>query len=48
MIRASKAGKKLLKKKGKLNVAIRVTFTPANGSPVVQGIKVKLKVKPRR
>jgi hypothetical protein len=47
VIRASKAGKKLLRRKGKLSVSIRVTFTPANGSPVVQGIKVKLKMKPR-
>jgi hypothetical protein len=47
VIRASKAGKKLLKQKGKLNVPIRVTFTPANGSPVAQGAKVKLKLKPR-
>jgi hypothetical protein len=43
----SKAGKKLLKKKGKLTARIRVRFTPASGSPAEQTVKVRLKLKGR-
>jgi hypothetical protein len=45
VIRASKAGKKLLKRKGKLRVPVRVTFTPASGSPVERTLKVKFRIK---
>jgi hypothetical protein len=43
-IRASKAGKRILRRKGKLTVPILVTFTPDTGSPVAQTFKVKLRL----
>jgi hypothetical protein len=48
VIRASKAGKRTLKRKGKLKVPVRVTFTPLSGSPQSQTIKVKLRLKRHR
>jgi hypothetical protein len=44
-IRVSKAGKQLLRRKGKLTVPVRITFTPATGSPVEQTVKVKFRIK---
>ncbi len=44
-IRVSKAGKKILKRKGKLSVPVRVTFAPLSGSPSYQTVKVKFRVK---
>ena len=45
---ASKAGKKLLKRKHKLTVPVHFTFSPANGSPVELTLKVKLRTKLKR
>jgi hypothetical protein len=44
-IRVSKAGKQLLRRKGKLTVPVRVTFTPVTGSPVERTLKVKFRLK---
>jgi peptidoglycan/xylan/chitin deacetylase (PgdA/CDA1 family) len=44
VIRASKAGKRILRRKGKLKVPVRVTFTPIGGSPTSQTVKVKLRL----
>jgi Chitobiase/beta-hexosaminidase C-terminal domain len=44
-IRVSKAGKQLLRRKGKLTVPVRITFTPATGSPVERTVKVKFRIK---
>jgi trimeric autotransporter adhesin len=43
-IRASKAGKAILKRKGKLRVPLRVTFTPTGGSPNSQTAPLLLKL----
>jgi hypothetical protein len=48
VIRASKAGKKLLKRKGKLTVRVRVIFTPASGPSVERTLKVKLRTKHKK
>jgi Polysaccharide deacetylase len=45
----SKTGNRKLKRKGKLSVPVRVTFTPLSaGSPVSQTVKVKLRLKRRQ
>ena len=43
VIKPSKAGKRILRRRGKLRVPVRVIFTPATGSPVAQTFKVKLR-----
>lgn len=48
IIRASKAGKRILRRKGKMTVPVRVTFTPLSGSAVSQTVKVKLRLKRHR
>ena len=45
VIKPSKAGKRILRRKGKLSVAVRIIFTPATGSPVEQTLKVKLRLR---
>jgi peptidoglycan/xylan/chitin deacetylase (PgdA/CDA1 family) len=40
----SKAGMRILKRKGKLKVPVQVTFTPIGGSPTSQTVKVKLRL----
>jgi peptidoglycan/xylan/chitin deacetylase (PgdA/CDA1 family) len=47
VIKPSKAGKRALRRKGKLAVQVRVTFTPVGGSAMEQTVKVKLKLKAR-
>jgi Polysaccharide deacetylase len=42
---ANKAGKRVLRRKGKLTVPVRVTFTPRVGSPVSGTIEVRLRIK---
>jgi peptidoglycan/xylan/chitin deacetylase (PgdA/CDA1 family) len=42
--RASKAGKKILKRKGKLTVPVRITFTPVTGSPADLKLKLKFRI----
>jgi peptidoglycan/xylan/chitin deacetylase (PgdA/CDA1 family) len=44
VIRTSKAGKRILRRKGKLTVPVRVTFTPGVGSPASQTVKVKFRI----
>jgi peptidoglycan/xylan/chitin deacetylase (PgdA/CDA1 family) len=44
VIRASKAGKRILRRKGKLTVPVRVTFTPTIGSPAAEMVKARLKL----
>ena len=39
------AGKKSLKKKGKLSFKLKVTFTPTGGTAATQQFKGKLKLK---
>jgi hypothetical protein len=41
----SKAGKRILRRKGKLSVLVRVTFSPVTGSPMSETVRVKLKLK---
>jgi hypothetical protein len=43
VIRASKAGKRILRRKGKLSVPVRVTFTALTGASTQQTVKVKLR-----
>jgi peptidoglycan/xylan/chitin deacetylase (PgdA/CDA1 family) len=43
-IRASKAGKKILKRKGKLKVPVRVTFSPITGSATDLQLKLKFRI----
>jgi hypothetical protein len=45
VIKPSKAGKRILGRKGKLGVPVRIIFTPATGSPVGQTFKVKLRLR---
>jgi hypothetical protein len=45
LILPSKAGKRILRRKGKLKVPVRVTFTPADGAPVSQTLKVRFRLK---
>jgi hypothetical protein len=47
VIRASKSGKRILKRKRRMTVPVRVTFTPLSGSPVSQTFRVKLRLKHR-
>jgi peptidoglycan/xylan/chitin deacetylase (PgdA/CDA1 family) len=47
VILPSKAGKRILMRKGKLKVPVRVTFTPVAGAPVSQMVKVRLRLKRR-
>jgi Polysaccharide deacetylase/Chitobiase/beta-hexosaminidase C-terminal domain len=47
VIRASKAGKRILRRKGKLTLPVRVTFTPLTGSPESRTVKLKLRLKRR-
>ncbi|HEY6771908.1 MAG TPA: polysaccharide deacetylase family protein [Solirubrobacterales bacterium] len=44
VIRASKAGKRILRRKGKMTVPVRVTFTPLSGSAASQTVKLKLRL----
>ncbi len=44
-IRPSAAGKKVLRRKGKLKVTVKLTYTPTNGTPNSQVKKVTLKLK---
>ncbi|HEY6771907.1 MAG TPA: hypothetical protein VI035_05590, partial [Solirubrobacterales bacterium] len=44
----SKPGRRILRRKGKLRVPVRVTFTPASGSPVERSLKVKFRIRVRR
>ena len=46
VIMASKAGKRTLRRKGKMSVPVHVTFRPVGGSPSVQTVRVKLRLKP--
>jgi peptidoglycan/xylan/chitin deacetylase (PgdA/CDA1 family) len=43
VIRANKAGKRILRRKGKLSVPVRVTFTAVTGASTQQTVKVKLR-----
>jgi peptidoglycan/xylan/chitin deacetylase (PgdA/CDA1 family) len=45
VIKPSKAGKRILGRKGKLGVPVRIIFTPLTGSPVGQTFKVKLRLR---
>jgi hypothetical protein len=45
VIKPSKAGKRALRRKGKLTVPVRIIFTAATGSPVTQTVKVKLRLR---
>jgi peptidoglycan/xylan/chitin deacetylase (PgdA/CDA1 family) len=45
VIRTSKAGRLILRRKGRMTVPVRVTFTPLSGSPSSQTVKVKLRLK---
>ena len=45
IIRTSKTGKQLLRRKGKLTVPVGVTFTPVVGSPTSQTVKVKFRLR---
>jgi hypothetical protein len=45
VIRASKAGKRILRRKGKMKVPIRVTFTPQSSSPASKTVKLRLRLK---
>jgi peptidoglycan/xylan/chitin deacetylase (PgdA/CDA1 family) len=45
VIRASKAGKRILRRKGKMKVPTRVTFTPQSGSPASKMVKLRLRLK---
>jgi peptidoglycan/xylan/chitin deacetylase (PgdA/CDA1 family) len=47
VIRASKVGKGILRRKGKMTVPVRVTFTPQSGSPASRTVKLKLRLKRR-
>jgi hypothetical protein len=47
LILPSKAGKRKLRRKGKLTVPVRVTFTPVAGVATSQTFKVKLRLKRR-
>jgi hypothetical protein len=44
-IKPSKAGRRILRRKGKLAVPVRVIFTPASGSQATQTIKLKLRLR---
>jgi hypothetical protein len=44
-IRPTKAGKRALRKKGKLAVKVRVTYTPTGGAPKSKSKRVTLKLK---
>ena len=48
VIRTSKAGKRILRRKGKMTVPIRVTFTPLSGSAITHTVTVKLRLKRHR
>jgi peptidoglycan/xylan/chitin deacetylase (PgdA/CDA1 family) len=48
VIRTSKAGKRILRRKGKMTVPVLVTFTPLSGAPSSQTVKVKLRLKRHR
>jgi peptidoglycan/xylan/chitin deacetylase (PgdA/CDA1 family) len=43
-LRTSKAGKRILRRKGKLTLPVRVTFTPVSGSPTSQTVKVRFRI----
>ena len=45
VIRTSKVGKRILRRKGKMTVPVRVTFTPLSGAASSQTVKVKLRLK---
>jgi Polysaccharide deacetylase/Chitobiase/beta-hexosaminidase C-terminal domain len=45
LIRTSKAGRLILRRKGKMTVPVRVIFTPQSGTPSSQTVKVKLRLK---
>ncbi len=49
VLTASSAGRRILRKKGKLKTTVRFVYTPMGGSPSTQTIplKLKLKSKPR-
>jgi hypothetical protein len=47
-IKPSKAGKKILRRKGRLRVKVRLTFTPTNGVARSQVKSVTLKIKKKR
>jgi hypothetical protein len=44
-IRPTKRGRRVLRRKGKLAVPVRITFTPATGSPLARTIKLKLRLR---
>ena len=48
VIRTSKAGKRILRRKRKMTVPVRVTFRPLSGSRSSQTVKLKLRLKRRR
>jgi peptidoglycan/xylan/chitin deacetylase (PgdA/CDA1 family) len=47
VIEPSKAGKRILRRKGKLKVTVLVTYRPVEASPISQTFKVKLRLKRR-
>jgi hypothetical protein len=44
-IRPSKRGRRVLRRKGKLAVPVRITFTPDTGSPMARTLKLKLRLR---
>jgi hypothetical protein len=47
VIKPTKAGKRILRRKGKLVVPVRVTYTPVAASPIFETVRVSLRVKRR-
>jgi hypothetical protein len=47
-LRTSKAGKRILRRKGRLTLPVRVTFTPVSGSPTSQTVKVRFRINLKR
>jgi hypothetical protein len=47
VIKPSNAGKRVLKRKGKLKVPVLVTYRPVEASPISQTFRVRLRLKRR-
>jgi hypothetical protein len=49
-IKPTAAGKKVLRRKGRLRVKVRLTFTPTGGAPrsQIKSVTLKVKKKPHR
>jgi hypothetical protein len=44
VIRTTKAGKRILRRKGRLTVPVRITFMPVTGSPTELALKITLRL----